>query len=260
MKIRRPLCFVGLGFAAAVVAVVLSVARGAPTYEALDRERVVVAGYVEQIEYRMSREEKVPVISLSDAAVLKESHISSLEQFLSSSEKISQHRLHIFWKENREELQREDTGGIVGVICYVDGEEIPQMGSFVIMQGDFRAFVHATNFGEFDAADYYQIMGQQGKLADCRILAQSSTYSVFQDAMYRVKEYLSLLADACFDEKDASVMKAMLLGEKGTIDAGVKELYQQNGIIHILAISGVKTDLQSYTLLYNPHIFGIYKG
>ena len=239
MKIRRPLCVVGLSFAAAVVAAVLSVARGAPTYEAPDRERIVVAGYVDRIEYRTSREEKVPVMSLSDAAILEESHISSLEQFLSDSEKISQHRLHNFWKENREKLQRADTGGIVGVICYMDEQELPHMGSLVVMQGDYRAFTHATNPGEFDAADYYQIMEQQGRLTDCRILAQSSAYSTFQDALYRVRGYLSLLADACFDEEDASVIKAMLLGEKGTLDAELKELYRQNGIIHILAISGL---------------------
>lgn len=239
LKIRRPLCLVGLSFAAAVVIAVLSVARGAPTYEALDRERVAVAGYVERIEYRLSREETVPVISLSDAVVLKESHISSLEQFLSNSEKISQHRLHILWKENKERLRREDTDGIVGVSCYMDEESIPHMGSLVVMQGSYRTFTHAANPGEFDTADYYQIMGQQGRLMDCRILAQSSAYNVFQDTMHRIREYLSLLADACFDEEDASVMKAMLLGEKGTLDEGLKELYQQNGIIHILAISGL---------------------
>lgn len=239
LKIRRPLCLIGLSFAAAIVIAVLSVARGAPTYEALDRERIAVAGYVERIEYRTSREERVPVISLSDAAVLKESHISSLEQFLSNSEKVSQHRLHIFWRENKERLRKEDAEGILGVICYMGGEEIPHMGSLVVMQGDYRAFTHATNPGEFDAADYYQIMEQQGRLMDCRILAQSSTYSAFQDTMYCVREYLSLLTEACFDEEDASVMRAMLLGEKGTLDVELKELYRQNGIIHILAISGL---------------------
>ena len=248
MKIRRPLCLVGLAFVAAIVTVILYAVRGAPTYDKLDREQVAVAGYVERIEYRMSREEKVSVISLSNAAVLKENHISSLEQFLSGSEKISQHRLHNFWKENRENLQREDTAGISGVICYMDEESLPRMGSLVVVKGNYRTFTHATNPGEFDAADYYRIMGQQGRLMDCRILAQSSTYSAFQDAMYRVREYLSLLIDACFGAKDASIMKAMLLGEKGTLDTDIKELYQQNGIIHILAISGVKTDLQSYTL------------
>ena len=41
--------------------------------------------------------------------------------------------------------------------------------------------------------------------------------------------------------RDASVMRAMLLGEKSGIDRDTKRLFQLNGIAHILAISGVKT-------------------
>lgn len=239
MNIRRPLCLVGLAYVTAVIAAVTFPGRGAPTYEALDRERIVVAGYVERIEHRILQGDEVPVVTLTDAVVLKESHISSLEQFLSDSEKIPQYRLRSFRKDNKKNIQREDAAGIEGVLCYMDTEEIPRMGSFVMVQGDYRAFSHATNPGEFDAADYYHIMGQQGRLMDSRILAQSRTYDVFRDKVYRAGEYLSLLVDACFDEVDSSVIKAMLLGEKGTLNAGVKELYQQNGIIHILAISGL---------------------
>ena len=239
MNIRRPLCLVGLAYVAAVIAAAIFMGRGAPTYESLDRERIVVAGYVDRIEYKTLWDDEVPVVSLTDAVVLKESHISNLEQFLSDSEKISQYRLHSFWKDNKKNIQRDEAEGIEGVLCYMDTEEIPRMGSLVIVQGDYRTFSHATNPGEFDAADYYHIMGQQGRVMNSRILAQSRTYDVFRDKMYLAGEYLSLLADACFDEEDASVMKAMLLGEKGTLNADIKELYQQNGIIHILAISGL---------------------
>ena len=239
MNIRRPLCLVGLAYVAAVIAAVAFMGRSAPTYESLDRERIVVAGYVDRIEHKMVQGDEVPVLSLTDAVVLNENHISSLEQFLSDSEKIPQYRLRSFWKNNKENIQREDVAGIEGVLCYMDAEEIPRMGSLVIVQGDYRAFSHATNPGEFDAADYYHIMGQQCRLMDSLILAQSRTYDVFRNKMYLAGEYLSLLADACFDEEDSSVIKAMLLGEKGTLNADVKELYQQNGIIHILAISGL---------------------
>ena len=37
------------------------------------------------------------------------------------------------------------------------------------------------------------------------------------------------------------MMKAMILGQKGSLDKEMKELYQRNGIAHLLAISGVKT-------------------
>ena len=238
-KIRRPLCPVGLAYVAAVVTVIALTARPSPTYEELDREQITVAGYVEHIEYKQSRGSTVPVISLSETAVLKESQKAILERFLSDSEKISQYRLHQFWKDNRESLQREGAEGLEGVLCYMEEEKIPKMGSLVVMQGDYRAFSHATNPGEFDSADYYRIMGQQGRVMDCRMLVQSAAYDVFGDKMYHIREYLSLLTDACFAEEDVSVIKAMLLGEKGSLSVDLKELYQQNGIIHILAISGL---------------------
>lgn len=239
MRIRRPLCLVGLAYVAVIVIAVSCMARGTPTCETPDRQQIVVAGYVGHIEHKALPEGETVIISLTEAAILNNSHISSLEQFLLNSEKISQYRLHCFWKDNKDKVRRKDTGDIEGVTCYMNGEDIPRMGSLVVIQGDFRAYSHATNPGEFDAADYYRIMGQQGRVRDCRILAQSATHDAFRDYMYRVREYLSLLTDACFNKEDASVIKAMLLGEKGTLDADLKELYRQNGIIHILAISGL---------------------
>ena len=241
MKIRRPLCAAGLVYAAAVSFFLLLSAHGAPTAESPDREHVTAVGFVEQIERRQSEGGTQIVLTLSDTAILEESQIPVLEKFLSDSEKISQYRRRQLWKEKKENFRRTDAAGVTGVLCYTDGKDIPRMGSMVTAEGNFRAFMHATNPGEFDAADYYRIMGQQGRIMDCRIMYESDAYDVFRDAMYRVREYLSLLADASFTERDASVVKAMLLGEKGTLDAGLKELYRQNGISHILAISGVKT-------------------
>ena len=238
LSVRRPLCLAGLAFAAAVAAAACTV-RGAPVYEELDRKTVTAAGYVKYTEYKETAAGKTPVVTLSEAAVLTESHISSLEQFLLRSDQLSQRGLHHFWKENRKTLQDQDTEGIEGVLCYMDADDMPPVGSLVVVAGDFRAFTHASNPGEFDSADYYRIMGQQGRIMNCRCLARSASYSVFRDKLNRLKEYLGLLADHCFDPEDASVIKAMLLGEKGTLNGDIKELYRQNGILHILAISGL---------------------
>ena len=108
-----------------------------------------------------------------------------------------------------------------------------------MVEGKFRPFAQATNPGEFDAAAYYRVSGQQGRLMKASCLAESSGFSAFRETLYRCREYLSLLLDACYPEKEASIMGAMLLGEKATLDEGIKSLYQQNGIIHILAISGL---------------------
>ena len=101
IKIRRPLCAAGVVYVAVIIVMLFTTPCAAPVYEALDKEQVTVAGYVDGREYRMSREEKVPVVTLSEAVILKESQISVLEQFLSDSEKIPQHKMHRIWKEPR---------------------------------------------------------------------------------------------------------------------------------------------------------------
>ena len=236
---RRPICAAALLYVAVLAVVLAGRTRGAPTYEALDAEQVAVAGYVDWKEHRLSRGEEVPVISLAGAVVLQEDQIAILEQFLSDSEKIPQYKLHRIWKDNREKLRREDATGIDGVLCYMETEELPAMGSLVIVRGSFRTFTHASNPGEFDGAEYYRIMGQQGRIMKCFLVKQSKTCDGFRECMYRLRAYLSMLMDASYGAEDASVMKAMLLGEKGTLDAEIKELYRQNGIIHVLAISGL---------------------
>ena len=239
IKLRRPLCAAGLAYVAVVAAILACTARGAPTYETYDREQVVVAGFVEQRQTMLSRSGESTVVTLSDAVILEESQIANLEPFLSDSERIPQYRLHNIWQQNKEKLRKEDTTGIEGVLCYMENGEAPETGSLAIMRGSYRTFTHATNPGEFDSADYYHITRQQGRVMDCRLLAKSKTYNGFRESLCRMREYLSLLLDACYDEEDASVMKAMLLGEKGTLDREIKELYRQSGIIHILAISGL---------------------
>lgn len=241
---RRPLCLFGLVYVAAVWLVICGRAGGAAVCSSPDGEQVV-AGYVDWKEYRLSRDTKTPVIYLSDAVIVNTSQVTVLEQFLSASEKIPRQNLHTspvirkFWGANREKFRKEGTEEIRGVICYMEEEKMPAMGSLVMVRGSYWAFSHATNPGEFDAADYYAIAGQQGRLTQSRVLAAGEEHDAFRERLYRLREYLSLLIDACYEEADASVMKAMLLGEKGMLDAQVKELYRVNGILHILSISGL---------------------
>lgn len=266
-EVRRPLCFIGLIYITAVMIGMTVTVRGAPVYDHLDRQQVTVAGYVDWKEYHISGDKEVFVITLKDAVIVKEDQITNLEQVLTGSERVfsaekssnsedaSQQRVEHYWKENRKLLQQEDAQGIQGVVCYMDQDTVPykgqnillypeqsrlpHMGSLVMIQGTFYPFTHATNPGEFDSAEYYRILKQQGRIVGAECIAQSHKYDKFEETLYQVREYLSLLTDICYDAQDASVMKAMLLGEKGTLDRDVKALYQQNGIIHILAISGL---------------------
>lgn len=234
---RRPLCLTGLAFAVVLLLGIYLMPEGAKTYDGLDRERVTLLGVVEWKEHKISKGEEVLVVSLGQVVVLNPILKDSMENLPEKIRGTTAEQLIKYCEKNKTRLCLPGTEDMEGVLCYPDRE--PAMGSVVLMEGKFYAFSHGTNPGEFDGAEYYRIMGQQGRLMQADCLSESRDCSVFREKLYECREYLSLLLHACYPEEEASVMGAMLLGEKGTLDTDVKTLYQHNGIIHILAISGL---------------------
>lgn len=241
---RRPICLFGLAFAVLLMIWIAAAAHEAETYDKLDKEEVTVAGFVEWKEERISAGRKTLVVTLKNATVLKPDRVSDLTQALTESQNIQGKEIQTdsiekYYNQNKRLLVLGGAEEIEGLLCYMEAENMPNIGSFIVARGQFRAFEHASNPGEFDAADYYRIVGQQGRVMRCECLAQSGAYDKFREGLCRLKEYLSFLLDACYPDGKASVMRAMLLGEKGVLEENVKSLYRQNGIIHILAISGL---------------------
>ncbi len=234
---RRPLCLTGLAFAVVLLLGIYLMPKGAETYDELHREQVTLLGVVEWKEQKSTKNEEVLVASLGQVIVLNPILTDSLENLPETIRETTARQMIKYCKENRARLCLPGTEGIEGVLCYP--EEEPAMGSVVLMEGKFYAFSHGTNPGQFDGADYYRILGQQGRLMQAECLSESRNHSAFRERLYACRKYLSLLLHACYPEKEASVMGAMLLGERGTLDEEVKALYQYNGIIHILAVSGL---------------------
>lgn len=113
------------------------------------------------------------------------------------------------------------------------------LGSRVTVKGTLCNFNAATNPGEFDAAKYYRTLKIGRKLTDAKLLAESPYYSGWKEILYGLKVYFRERLFRIFPEKEASIMAVMLLGEKKGLDREIRELYQRNGIVHILSISGL---------------------
>ncbi|MCM1266791.1 MAG: DNA internalization-related competence protein ComEC/Rec2 [Bacteroidales bacterium] len=247
---RRPLCLLGLAFAAVLLLGGLLIPKETGDYGGLDREKMTVLGVVTGKEHKISQEKEVSVLSLGQVIVLKTDRAESLIRILNHSEKdrsrnigeYTAKQIRAYCKKNRESLCLSGAEDVEGLLCYLEGEE-PAVGSLVVMEGKFYAFSRATNPGEFDAAGYYRTMGQQGRLMQALLLADDGTEDVFREGLYQCRNYLSLLLRACCPEREAAVLGAMLLGEKGLLDEEIKGLYQRNGIVHILAISGLHLSL-----------------
>ena len=126
------------------------------------------------------------------------------------------------------------------ILCYLrEGVPEPEIGSLVILKGTLKNFQQPTNPGQFNAPFYYQILRISFRLNQAEIQVKSDRFYKIAEGLYQLRRKAGSKVDALLPEQEASVMKTMLLGEKGILDEEIKGLYQRNGIAHILAISGL---------------------
>ncbi len=125
------------------------------------------------------------------------------------------------------------------IICKWEASGKLRLGSTVVLRGIYEPFSRATNPGEFDAAAYYGSLGICGRVTDITNLEQSGEYSRWQENLYQLRTYFKERLYKVFPKKEASILTAMLLGDKEELDGGIKELYMESGIVHILSISGL---------------------
>lgn len=116
-------------------------------------------------------------------------------------------------------------------------------GDSILVEGEFAPHEPASNPGEFDAQAYYlssDVIGSlwepdlvrytKGEFSVCRLLEQIRRRFV--------DSYKNILGD-----KAAALMAAVSLGEKGLMETEWKLLYQEGGIAHIFAVSGLHISL-----------------
>jgi DNA internalization-related competence protein ComEC/Rec2 len=117
------------------------------------------------------------------------------------------------------------------------------VGNQITVQGTLQKFTEATNPGQFNEKLYYQIENIDYKMLADKIIVTNDHYSGFHIALDRIKNKLLKVYESILSDKEAGTLIAMLLGEKYLLDDDIKQLYQINGISHILAISGLHISL-----------------
>ena len=129
--------------------------------------------------------------------------------------------------------------------CYLaaEGEALPKIGSEVVIRGSFSFFREATNPGEFNLAKYYQGRQVGGIITQGSLLAQGSGHHGPAEALLALREHFAKRLWQVFPSREAGILQAMLLGERTGLDAEIRELYQDGGILHVLSISGLHVTL-----------------
>lgn len=117
------------------------------------------------------------------------------------------------------------------------------IGDTLVVQGTVRFFENARNPGNFDSKRYYQRQDIHARVwaksIEKRRGSPSTIYEKMKNALHEFRQEWKDGLCRAMGEKDGNMLCAMLLGEKGQMDEELKELYQTNGIGHVLAISGL---------------------
>lgn len=131
---------------------------------------------------------------------------------------------------------------IEGVVVYVNDSNTAdyiKIGQMISCKGVFYPYKGPDNEGQFNQMSYYKIRGYDGQLKRARIEGVSRKYSKVSERLRDIRNAVSEILLSHLDEENAGILIAMMLGDKSNLDSEVKDLYQNAGISHLLALSGL---------------------
>ena len=123
-----------------------------------------------------------------------------------------------------------------------------QIGNEIQVTGEAESFEQAGNPGQFDARSYYEAMQVDARVFVSHIQILNVSYNPVKQLLYEWRTKAMQQLTVAMGERDAGLLGAMILGDKSQLDSEVKELYQQTGVAHMLAISGLHISLLGMVL------------
>lgn len=123
-----------------------------------------------------------------------------------------------------------------------------QIGNEIQVTGEAESFERAGNPGQFDAFSYYEAMQVDARMFVSDIQICNASCNPVKQLLYEWRNKAMQQLVTAMGERDAGLLGAMLLGDKSQLDSEIKELYQQTGVAHMLAISGLHISLLGMVL------------
>ena len=143
-------------------------------------------------------------------------------------------------KKNQSKENQPKKISIENVKVFLKKKEDVPAGTVVLVSGNLERVGEMRNPGEFDARQYYASQHIFYFMKKAELLKKSENYSAYRQGMNDLRKYFSEVLNG-IGGKEAGIFQAIVLGDKSSLDEEVKLRYQMAGIVHVLAISGVKT-------------------
>ena len=199
-----------------------------------DKRSVTVTGTVISREYKIYSGVRTLLIYVKTDSICNS--LKQSDNLLFSDKNKAQEKKS---KERSDLMQAEH----YVLACTMKDPVPPPEGSRVSLYGTLSLYNAATDPGEFDMQRYEQTVGVDGKLDRAVIIRRGTEYDRLRERLAVFRDYAAAMLINLFGEHDGGILSAMVLGDKSGLDADTRSMYQRNGIIHILAISGLHISL-----------------
>ena len=124
-----------------------------------------------------------------------------------------------------------------------------RIGSRVTLSGKASLPEPATNPGQYDAQKASCARHICLKLSDVTLKGTDQRRgSLFLNALASLRMSLRKGAEQIFGPRNSALMSAIVLGDRSGLDAETRQLFQDGGILHVLAVSSLHVTLLGLTL------------
>lgn len=125
--------------------------------------------------------------------------------------------------------------------------KLPEAGK-VVLQGKLETLTSLRNPGCFDAASYNEVQNIGGLLTQAQLVQSDNSISIRQQLELWNMELCSRMERVAGKEL-GSILSSMVLGGTSKLDEETRELFTDNGIAHLLSVSGTHLLLLTGLLL-----------
>ena len=127
----------------------------------------------------------------------------------------------------------------------IESGEVFSCGNQVCVTGICYAFDKPRAPGEFDYCTYYRSKKLTYRMIASSVEVRDRRCDWILEALRKISLRASANLERIAGAQDAGILRAVLLGDRTDLPEEVRTLYQENGIAHILALSGLHLSLVS---------------
>ena len=138
-----------------------------------------------------------------------------------------------------------------------NSESLYYPGDRVVFRGKFMELSPAMNEGEFSFLQYCKGEGIEAFFLANKGEVHESDSSPFLKLLYKLKQQASRDLEKLYPEEQSAFLKSLFLGEKSALSKNERNLYQEAGIAHILAVSGLHLSLVGATCFMLLRLLGM---